>query len=336
MQPAVPTHAARDMDIIRQAIDWSDAGNGVAMATVIETWGSAPRPIGSQVVINGDGAFAGSVSGGCIEGEVVTEAHGVIRNRQTRLLTFQVSDETATGSGLACGGRVQVLVTPVSGETCQTLKNLIDLADRKLCAALVYDMESGAPTLHSSDPPAPVQRRMATDRSGLIEETDGKTAFARVYSPPRRLLIIGAVHLAQALATLGSFADYDVTVIDPRDTWGTPDRFPNVRLDRRWPATALEDLAPDRATAVVVLSHDPKLDDPVLMRACQSKAFYVGALGSRKTHAKRVARLQESGLSEADITRIHAPVGLDIGANTPFEIAVSIMGQIIKAHRRTP
>jgi len=334
MQPPASTNATNDMDIIRQALQWANDGYGVALATVIETWGSAPRPTGSQVVINSESAFAGSVSGGCIEGEVVTEAHGVIRDQKAKILEFQVSDETASSAGLACGGKVRVLVSAVSGNIRETLQHLLDLNETKRPAALLYDLETGIPALLEKNASPAIGDRIASNRSGMIETADGALLFARVYNPPLRLLIVGAVHIAQSLCVLGKQADYDVTVIDPRDTWGTVQRFPEVTIDKRWPSTALEDLTPDRTTAVVTLSHDAKLDDPAFLVALKSDAFYIGALGSRKTHAKRVDRLLDAGLTEEEISRIHAPVGLDIAANTPFEIALSIMGQIVEAHRR--
>jgi len=322
MQPPPSTNPTGDLDIIRQAIDWYSDGHGVVLATVIETWGSAPRPVGSQVVVNDQSAFTGSVSGGCIEGEVVTEALGLMRNGGWRILEFNVSDETASGAGLACGGKVKVLVSPVTEDLKNFLDDLLRTSDQKIPVALAFDLEIGNPGITKPSP---------RDRSGINDGT-----FIRVYSPPLRLLIIGAVHIGQALANLGIQADYDVTVIDPRDTWGTAERFPGIEIDRRWPSAAIEDLAPDRATAVVTLSHDPKLDDPVFIETLKTDAFYIGALGSRGTHAKRVARLKEQDVSDDALERIHAPVGLDIGANTPFEIALSIMGQIITAHRQRP
>jgi len=322
MQPPPSTNPTGDLDIIRQAIEWCDEGRAVALATVIETWGSAPRPVGSQVVVNDQSAFTGSVSGGCIEGEVVTEALGLMRGGGWKILEFNVSDETASGSGLACGGKVKVLVSTISSDLKTLLDELLVISDQKSPVALTFDLENGTPELTGPSP---------RDRSDIKD-----SAFSRVYNPPLRLLIIGAVHIAQALATLGIQADYDVTVIDPRDTWGTAERFPGIRIDRRWPSAAIEDLAPDRATAVVTLSHDPKLDDPVFIETLKTDAFYIGALGSRGTHAKRITRLKDQGVRDEALERIHAPVGLDIGANTPFEIAISIMGQIITAHRRRP
>lgn len=174
---------------------------------------------------------------------------------------------------------------------------------------------------------------LAADKGRTVEAGDGHAYFVQIFNPPLRLLCIGAVHIAQALAPIASLAGYAVTVIDPRGAWATPERFPDVAVDERWPDEALAALAPDRRTAICALTHDPKLDDPALVRALRSDAFYVGALGSKKTHAARVERLQASGLTEAEIARIAAPIGLDIGAVSPAEIAVSVMAQITLALR---
>ncbi len=334
MLPTKQTNIVNDMDVIHQALSWHEQGLEVALATVIETWGSAPRPMGSQVVINSDNAFSGSVSGGCIEGEVVTEAHGVMRNQTAQVLEFQVTDETASSAGLACGGKVRVLVSPVTHNVSQILKALIVLNAAKKAAALLFDLETGIPEIRSDLGDDVLKNLVRSARSQLLDTPNADPVFARLYMPPLRLLIVGAVHIAQSLAALGQQADYDVIVIDPRGTWGTAERFPGIKIDKRWPSTALEDLAPDPATAVVTLSHDPKLDDPAFMVALKSSAFYIGALGSKKTHAKRMTRLQGAGLTETEIARIHAPVGLDIAANTPFEIAISIIGQIVETYRR--
>ena len=174
---------------------------------------------------------------------------------------------------------------------------------------------------------------LRTDKSHVPEAGDGHRYFVQVFNPPLRLICIGAVHIAQALVPMARLADYEVTVIDPRGAWGTAERFPGVAIDDRWPDEAMEALGPDRRTAVCALTHDPKLDDPALVRALRSEAFYVGALGSKKTHAKRVERLTDSGLSEEEIGRIAAPIGLDIGAVSPAEIALSVMAQITLALR---
>ena len=179
---------------------------------------------------------------------------------------------------------------------------------------------------------ADVLRSLAEDRSGMIEGG----YFVHVHNPPLRLILVGAVHIAQALAPMAAIAGYRVIIVDPRRAFATDERFPGITLDDRWPDEALEDLQPNRRTAVVTLTHDPKLDDPALMVALKSDAFYIGCLGSRKTHAKRLERLAEAGFSEADFQRIHGPLGLDIGAVTPAEIAISALAEITEVLRREP
>jgi xanthine dehydrogenase accessory factor len=179
---------------------------------------------------------------------------------------------------------------------------------------------------------AEVRRRIVLDRSGIVEIGDEQW-FVHVFSPPLRMVVVGAVHIAQSLVPMASLAGYDVIVVDPRGAFATEARFPGVTLNGEWPDDALDALGLDQRSAVVTLTHDPKLDDPALHVALRSQAFYVGALGSRKTHAKRVARLREAGFGEAEIRRIHAPVGLDIGAVTPAEIAVSIMADVVATLR---
>ncbi len=205
---------------------------------------------------------------------------------------------------------------------------------------LVTDVESGAERLVKAadlaqDPLAPVlEKRLRSGKSG-IEETPQGRVFLTVHVPPSRLVVIGAVHISQALAPLGKLLGYDVVIVDPRTAFATPERFPDVKLIAEWPDTALPPLGIDRYTAFVALTHDPKIDDPALTHALARDCFYIGALGSKKTHARRVARLKEQGLSEADIARIHAPIGLKIGAVSPAEIAVAIMGEITARLRLT-
>ncbi len=197
----------------------------------------------------------------------------------------------------------------------------------------VDDETSGELTLDAVQHEA-VAAAVAADRSGPLPEHPD--LFVHVYNPPLRLLVVGAVHISQALVPMAQLAGYEVIVVDPRKAWANTERFPNVQLIDAWPDEAMTALAPDHRSAVVVLTHDPKLDDPALGVVLRSPAFYVGALGSRKTHAKRVARLGEQGLSEAEIARIHAPVGLAIGAKSPAEIALSIMAQITQVLHRVP
>ncbi|MDD9879127.1 MAG: XdhC family protein [Magnetovibrio sp.] len=328
-------------DIVASVLAWVDAGHGAALATVIKTWGSSPCPAGSMLAVRDDNAFLGSVSAGCIEGEVVTEALAAIRNDGFRILDFGVSNEAAWQAGLACGGQVRVAVANISPDRLAVLRRLQDARASKSPAVLITELDEGGTIFHAPDgDPSPsgtlaaeITQRLTGDRSGIVEADGAAGRFVHVFNPPLRLFIVGAVHIAQALSRIAAEAGYDVTVIDPRDTWGTVERFPGVRLDRRWPSAALEAAALDARSAVVTLCHDPKLDDPALLVAVKSDAFYIGSLGSRRTHAKRLERLRAEGVGDTELQRVHGPVGLDIGAQTPAEIAVATMAQLTAALR---
>jgi xanthine dehydrogenase accessory factor len=321
------TRAAHDL-IPEAAVAWAREGQGAALATVIETWGSAPRQSGSQLAISGAGEMIGSVSGGCVEGAVVTEALQALADRKSRILTFGVSDETAFAAGLACGGTIRVLVEPVgAGAEALPESLLADLIAARAAprpVALVTDTTSWTRSLILPGVDPATDARFKSDRSGL--EEDGR--FIAVHNPPLRLIVIGAVHIAQPLLTIARSCGYAPTLIDPRSAFGSETRFPGETILDDWPDEALAALKPDARTAIVTLTHDPKLDDPAIRVAIRSQAFYLGCLGSKKTHAKRVDRLTAEGFTPDEIVRIHAPVGLDVGARTPAEIAVSIMAQI--------
>jgi xanthine dehydrogenase accessory factor len=329
----MPMTAAHDR-IPETALDWHRAGAGAAIATVVETWGSAPRQAGSQLAVSGAGEMAGSVSGGCVEGAVVTEALEAMVDRKPRLLTFGVSDETAFAVGLACGGTIRVLVEPVGDgpealpETL--LAELVAARAAPRAAALVIRPDGWTRALLAPGADPAADARLKSDRSGM--EEDGR--FIAVHNPPLRLIVVGAVHIAQPLLTLARTCGYAPTLIDPRAAFGSETRFPGETILDDWPDAALAALAPDARTAIVTLTHDPKLDDPAIRVALSSPAFYLGCLGSKKTHARRLERLAEAGFAPDEIARIHAPVGLDIGARTPAEIAVSIMAEITATLRR--
>lgn len=218
----------------------------------------------------------------------------------------------------------------------ELIDQLADLAAARQSAALVTDLESGAQSVFTmATAGTAVAQAIEDDRSG--EATlDGKRCFVLVRNPPSRMIIVGAVHITQALAPMATLAGYDVTVVDPRGAFATSERFPGVTLSQDWPDDALEALKPDLRSAVVTLTHDPKLDDPALVGALRSPAFYIGALGSKKTHAARVERLSALGFTATDIARIHGPAGLDIGAKSPAEIAVSVLAQLTAARRQKP
>jgi xanthine dehydrogenase accessory factor len=304
--------AGDDLDrVLAAARDWRAAGHGVALATVIETWGSAPRRVGSHLAVRDDGLFEGSVSGGCVEGDVITEAIDLIANGGFRRLDYGVADATAWEVGLACGGKISVLVQAVAdGRFAPALLNrLIDARGAGEAVTLASDLGSGA----------------------TAEAETGD--FVHVYAPPLRLAVIGAVHIAQSLVPIARLLGYAPLVIDPRGLFAKGARFDGVALDDGWPDEALARWRPNAASAVVALSHDPKLDDVALAAALRSKAFYIAALGSRKNHAARLERLAGLGFDDATLARVRGPAGLDIGAANPAEIALSIAAQMTAAWR---
>ncbi|MBR9763737.1 MAG: XdhC/CoxI family protein [Rhodobacteraceae bacterium] len=314
-------------DIPEQALDWHLAGRGAALATVVETWGSAPRRIGSQLAISGTGEMAGSVSGGCVEGAVVTEALEALETGAPRMLEYGVSDGDAFAVGLACGGTIRVLVQPVgTAFPPELLEKLVAARAARKAVAVISSSEGVAQEVTGEGQ----EERLRLDRSGF----DEAGRFIAVQTPPLRLLVVGAVHIAQALVPMARLAGFAATVIDPRDSFATPERFPDTRLINDWPDEVIAEQPMDLRTALVLLTHDPKLDDPALIAGLRSDAFYIGALGSTRTHAKRQERMRSEGFAEEDLARIHGPVGLDIGAANPAEIAVAILAQMVQALRR--
>ncbi len=315
------------------ALGWHRDGKGAVLATVVGTWGSAPRPVGSQLAVSGEAEIAGSVSGGCVEGAVVIEATEALEDGRSRMLEFGVSDDEAFHVGLACGGTIRVMVEPIGAQIPEAM-----LAE--LCAArserrpVAYIVETSLWTrrLAGADDAMPgdaLHQRFRSDASGFSGET-----FVAIHNPPLQMAVVGAVHIAQPLMVMARLAGYDAVVVDPREAFASEARFPGERILHDWPDEALAAVGLDARTAVVTLTHDPKLDDPAIVKALNSNVFYLGCLGSARTHAKRVVRLREQGFADSDIARIHAPVGLDIGSKAPAEIAVSIMAEITKALRR--
>ena len=320
-------------DIPELALSWVEDGRRVAIATVLRTWGSAPRRPGAMLVIDDTTRFEGSVSGGCVEGAVITEALDAMEDGRPRILEFGVADDTAFEAGLACGGEIAVLVEPVGtgdGVPLNHLRALVAArAERRAVLALTDTATWSRRLIWAETADAGQADLFRRDRT-VFE--DG--LFTQVHNPPLRMAVIGAVHIAQPLVVMARLAGYDVALSDPREGFASAARFPGESFLPGWTDEGLRDWGLDARTAVVTLSHDPKIDTPALIEALRSPAFYVGALGSTRTHAKRVAALEAEGLSAAQIARIDAPVGLDIGAVTPAEIAVAIMGAMTEALRR--
>ena len=330
-----------ETDVLGTALCWIGEGRKIALGTVVKTWGSAPRRSGSQIAVRDDGAFAGSVSGGCVEGAVIEQALAAMKDGKVRRLAFGVTDAEAWSFGLACGGQIEVFVEPLLGteahESIQAL-NRARLEFRSIVRAV--DLASGEdrliePGSDSSPLGFAADKAIVCDRSGMAE-IGGRQWFLAISNPPVDLVIVGAVHIAQILAKLASLTGYRVRVIDPRQSYATETRFPGVTLCHEWPDEALANVPLGPRSALVTLSHDPKLNDPALVAALNSQAFYIGSLGSRRTHSARLARLKQRDYTDAVLARIHGPVGLAIGAITPEEIALSIMAQITQCLRAGP
>ncbi|MCW8975112.1 MAG: XdhC family protein [Sedimenticola sp.] len=323
---------------LEQLAKWLANNHRVALVTVIATWGSSPRAVGSHMVIREDQCFFGSVSGGCIEGEVIRTAIQVIKEGQNRLLHFKVATDQAWEMGLSCGGRIELLIEAVDGHHPLVQRMLTPVAQETLWR--LVKLVSGEQWLIESSKVNPDDSLPVSLSKPLTEAKKKQCSvrldddyFLQLYQAPTRLLIVGAVHIAQHLAVMASRCGLAPQVIDPRRGFARPERFPDTELVHDWPDRFLQ-TAPLRASnALVTLSHDPKIDDPALCTALDSEAFYIGALGSRKTHNERLQRLGKAGYGDR-LQRIHGPVGLDLGGRAPAEIATAILAEIIQTRYR--
>ena len=308
-------------DVLTPLSTWLKEKRKVAIATVISTWGSAPRPVGGQMAIDVNGEIIGSVSGGCIEGAVISEGIKSIKDGKTRVKDYGISNNLAWEVGLACGGELKILVQPLDIED-SIVNSMVAHIKNRQPIKLEVDCITGERLINNS----------LTNETSYYNKLTNQ--FIHVVAPHPRLFIIGAVHIAQALVSLANIANYDITLIDPREHFATKKRFPDCKIINEWPDTALANVTLDKATHIVTLTHDPKIDDPALITALKHDVGYIGSLGSKKTHYKRCERLLSLGLKEDEVSRIHAPVGLNIKAKTPAEIAISILAELTN-YRRT-
>jgi len=336
MNVMIPDRAAElSYDPIDTGRRWLAEHGEIALATVVSTWGSAPVPVGGQLVVAPNDQFQGSVSGGCVEADVIAEAADVMAKGRPRLLEFGVAEETAWRAGLPCGGTIKVLLEPLAHSRDAAYLDRIQSARRaRRAIAIMINVETGSRRLYEPGPglPAEAEACLARGESHLDETADG-TTFVHVIQPAVRVVIAGATNIGQVLAELAARVGYDVIVVDPRETFLSVDRFGATRSVTEWPAAALADIGLDARTAVVALTHAAHIDDEALTAALRSPCLYIGALGSKRSHAKRIERLKAAGFGDEELARINAPVGLDIGAKGPAEIAVSILAQIVKVAR---
>jgi xanthine dehydrogenase accessory factor len=295
-----------------------------AVATVVATRRSAPRPVGSKLVVTEDGTMQGSVSGGCVESEVYETCRAVLRGEAPRLVTYGISDDQAFEVGLPCGGEIDVFVQEENRELANRMESL---GERR--AVLFTDLEGGSQRLALEGEDATVDELLRGGHSKVVE-LEGHRLFADVFGPPPRLLVFGAVDTAEALCEAARRLGWQTIVADARGRFATAERIPSAdELIVAWPEDALARVQPDHATAVVVLTHDEKFDVPALVGTLATDAFYIGALGSRRNQEKRRERLLEAGVSDEALERVHGPAGLDVGAHTPAETALSILAEIL-------
>ena len=302
-----------DLQVLRSARDWLKSGHRVVMATVVKTWGSAPRPIGALTAIRDDGMIEGSVSGGCVEDDMIerVRAHDLVKEKPVAT-RYGVTEEQASRFGLPCGGTLQLVLEPLGLQS--GLDELLARVERHELVTRRLDMKTGRVDIA----PGKWSDKLKFDDDALFS----------VHGPHWRLLIVGAGQLSKYLAQMAQALDYHVTVCDPREEYADAWDVPGAALTRSMPDDVVLEMNLDAHSAVVTLTHDPKLDDMALLEALKSAAFYVGAIGSKKNNDGRRARLAEFDLSQAEIARLHGPVGLKIGSKTPPEIAIAILGEM--------
>lgn len=345
-------------DILQDVLPWYRQGTRFAVATVVRTWNSSPRPIGAAMAVCETGEVVGSVSGGCVEGAVYEVAQKVLQTGVPEQVTYGVSDGDALSAGLTCGGTMEIFVQPVDSAAFPHLQALADAVAARQSVAVATVVAGGpgpdrlglslviTPELtHGSLGGARLDQAVSDDargmlglgRTGLLQlGNDGErraqdlSVFVESYAPPPRMIVFGAIDFAAAMAGIGKFLGYHVTVCDARPIFATSRRFPEVdEVIVQWPHKYLQQVEVDERTVLCVLTHDPKFDVPLLTLALRTKAGFIGAMGSRRTHEDRLQRLREVGVSEQELSRLSSPIGLDLGARTPEETAVSIAAEII-------
>lgn len=320
------------------AVRWLEAGRPFAEATIVEATNSAPVPVGGQMLVASEDEFLGSVSGGCVETDVISMALDVIADGKPRGTTFGIEEERAWRAGLPCGSTIRVFVTrPEPEASRKAIAAVAELRRKRKAVVIATDLASGERRFYDGDasPPEYVMRALAA-RQSMIVEDEGREIFLHVLLPPPRIVAVGATHLAQILEAMAKAAGYDVLVIDPRSAFTSATRFDAETAITGWPEQNLKPYADDPYTAIAALTHVGHIDDEALKIAMRSNCRYIGALGSRRTHAERVKRLKAAGFTDAEIARIHAPIGLEIGARTPGEIATSVLAQIVAAFNAKP
>lgn len=334
-------------DILKEIQKWQENKQSTALATVVRTWGASPRGVGASMGVNENGLMTGSVSGGCVENAVIEQSMDCIKTGKPRFLHYGIADDLAWEVGLSCGGTVDVIVRPANWSLVNALQAALAKGDSLLQVIVIKgsqeilgrerlfflngiqqgdDLTALEPSLTTL-----IRQHQHNQKPIEIQLNDETTLLLIPLFFPPRLVVVGAVHTSIELVRIANVVGYHTIVVDPRRAFLTPERFPEAdELILKWPDKALDELNLDPGTAVVFLTHDPKIDDPGLQVALRSPAGYVGALGGRNTQQTRRERLQEAGFTPEQISRLYGPVGLKLGGREPGEIAVSIMAQIIQ------
>ena len=333
-------------DILSHLETWRERGESIGLATVIETWGSSPRQVGSKLAVTQSGGMAGSVSAGCVENDAIRATRDALKSGVPRMLRTAASDGSVLSEGLTCGGTARILVEPFQAYEALFPRIQTLLAARELFAvisvlegpteslyrkSLLISNGCSEGNLALSEATLRLIRARFSEPVGFTLEADKLTLFVDVYPRLPRLVIVGGVHIAESLAALAAHAGFEVVLVDPRPAFASPDRFPGAILSQAWPDEALTALALDADTYVAALSHDPKLDDAALKVALPSAARYVGALGSRHSLPARLDRLRDLGVQEDRLSRLRAPIGLPLGGRSAVDIAVSILAELVQA-----
>ncbi len=335
-------------EVAAELEQWLASGEPVAIATVVRISGSAPRPLGATLVARAGEKIAGSVSNGCVESAVYEEAMAVLKDGRARVVNYGISDEFAFTVGLSCGGSIDVLVEPVGAlhraaldavrsERPALLVRVIAPADRAGTVAVLTEDRAEGWSPELAELKVGALAALGEGRSRTVTARLGErdaTVFLEAIAMPPLLAIVGATHVGQALAHLAKAVGYRVVVVDPREALANAERFPGMEIVGAWPQEGLATLRFGPSSAIAILAHDDKFDHPALVAALRSAAGYVGAIGSRTTNEKRVAWLRSQGVADREIARIHAPIGLDIGATSVEEIALAILAEIVAVRRQ--
>jgi xanthine dehydrogenase accessory factor len=323
-------------DILEEALKWLDKELNVILATVISTWGSSPRPVSSQMVINNKNKFSGSVSGGCVEANVIGECKKLIKEKKLyKKIEFKVSDDKAWKTGLACGGQISVLLEKIDIKKKIILQKIIKKKKEKTPFAVITDLKSGGSFIFEKNKKIDnkfknyskkINLHLDSKKNGLIKNTN---MFIKNYDKPVKVIIIGAVHIAEHLINFSKNLNFQIILIDPRNFFSSNKKYPDVKVINKWPEKAFKDIKVDKNCALITLSHDPKIDDPAIQYALNNRFFYIGSLGSKKTHKSRCLRLKRAGFTSNRIKKIKGPIGIKLGGKSATEIALSIISQLV-------